>query len=154
MEEGDLFCAICGKERRLDLSETADNNQVTEITTAVNQSRQRSSQGGQSSPSVRDIEQLRVEAESYPWRTAIVVMSVLAAVILLVVILTHSSGGPSQSYKDGWNTAVDPTQSVDCNNSIAPNGDNQNDWVQGCNDGSNAANNAYNSNGTTPTTYP
>jgi|NGEPerStandDraft_6_1074524.scaffolds.fasta_scaffold20788_2 hypothetical protein len=87
-------------------------------------------------------------------RTAAMILGVIVVAVLLAVIIATSSGGKSQSYKDGWNTAVDPTQTVDCNNWIAPNGDNQDDWVQGCNDGSNAANAAYDSGSTPPTTYP
>ncbi len=79
------------------------------------------------------------------------IVVLVAGLIFGIVALAHSSG-PSQSYKDGWNTALTSTN-VDCNNDVAPNGDDQTQWMQGCNDGSNAANNAL-SGGNTPTTFP
>ena len=84
----------------------------------------------------------------------LIVVGVLAAIILVVILLAGVGGGKSQSYQDGWNTGVDPTQNVACNDVTAPSGDDQAQWVQGCNDGTNAYNNAVNSYDTPPTTYP
>jgi hypothetical protein len=75
-------------------------------------------------------------------------------VVIIVLVLTLGGGSKSQSYKDGWNTGVDPTQNVDCNNWTAPSGDDETQWVQGCNDGTSAYNNAVNSYNSPPTTYP
>lgn len=136
IEEGDRFCAICGKPERIRLKDSSGSSGVNQAMRVVNGQRQESTGSRQSQ-------------STFAIPTAIVLFLVVVVVFTIAVLATTVHHGRSQSYKDGWNTAVDPTQTVDCNNSTAPNGDNQDDWVTGCNDGSNAL-----SGGTTPTTYP
>ena len=84
---------------------------------------------------------------------------VVAIIVFAVVASDHGSGSgsqtqpsQSQSYEDGWNAAI--TQQLTCNNTVAPNGDDQADWVKGCNDEINALVASLDNGTPTPTTYP
>ena len=130
MPESHVFCSVCGSKR----------SEVPPQTSAP------------VPDNLMDIQDWWAKHFVLVVAAVLVVFATLGIGIAVSVGSGSGGGGQSQSYQDGWNTALDPTQSVDCNNWTAPNGDNQTQWVQGCNDASNAANNAL-SGGTTPTTY-
>jgi hypothetical protein len=134
MEESQAYCSVCGGVRNAGPAKSEVSGHSTDRPTA---------------PSA---------LSPYARAALFAVIGVIAIIIIIIIlVMTLGGGAKSQSYKDGWNTALGGTysdgSSVDCNNDTAPNGDNQGQWQQGCNDGSNAANNAL-SGGTTPTTFP
>lgn len=86
-------------------------------------------------------------------RSLFIVLGVVVglAIIIAIIVIAHVAGGTSQSYDDGWNSGVG-VNPADCNATTAPGGDNQQQWTQGCNDGTNAYNNwlSNGSNGNPP----
>jgi len=85
-------------------------------------------------------------------RVKIMVGAVVAVVLVLgIAFAVHGLLEKSQSYKAGWDAAIGQSD-TNCNSDTAPNGDNQGQWVQGCNDASNTANNGSLTD--PPTTYP
>lgn len=89
----------------------------------------------------------------------IIVSPIIVVLVIFAAGLNHSASGTgsqtqpsqSQSYEDGWNAAI--SEQLTCNNTIAPNGDVQADFVKGCNDEINALVASLDNGTPTPTTY-
>ena len=152
IQPGNLFCATCGSEIKSP-GPVAARSILPPPPRRVNKSRSGWEVNVYPGPAVHDL----APPPAPGMRAWAFILVCVVGVIIIFAIANHhgsGSGGQTQSYKDGWNAAVNLSQSVTCNSSIAPNGDNQTDWVKGCNDGSNAVAAAFSNDNPTPTTYP